>query len=136
MSNFYHAAQVAASIVGGWIGWYLGDANGLLIALLCLITLDYISGVMVAIKNRRLSSAVGFVGICRKLLMLALVGVCNIIDTQVIGSGAAFRTLGIIYYMSNEGISIVENAAALGLPVPKKLTDFFQQLKSKSEEDE
>lgn len=133
MNNFLNWLKAAAAAVGGWIGWFIGDVSGLLIALLVLISLDYVSGVMVAIKNRRLSSAVGFVGICRKVLMLALVGVGNVLDLYVIGDGSVLRSLVICYYLANEGISLIENAAALGLPVPAKLQEFFAQLKDKTE---
>lgn len=133
MNDVFIWLKAAAATLGGVIGWYIGDISGLLIALLVLISLDYVSGVMVAIKNRRLSSAVGFVGICRKVLMLALVGVGNILDIHVVGSGSVLRSLVICYYLANEGISLIENASALGLPVPAKLQDFFVQLKDKAE---
>lgn len=136
MTNVLHWIQAGFAALGGCIGWYIGDVSGMLIALLVLISLDYVSGVMVAVKNHSLSSAVGFVGICRKVLMLALVGVGNILDVHVIGSGAVLRSLVICYYLANEGISLIENAGALGLPVPAKLTTFFVQLKQKTEDDE
>lgn len=127
--------KVAASVVGGWLGWFLGDIDGLLIALVVLAVVDYITGVMVAISKRQLSSAVGFVGICRKVLMFALVGIGNIIDVRIICSGAVLRTAVLCFYLANEGISIIENASLLGLPVPKKLQSILQQLKSTADEE-
>ena len=110
--------QVAITAVGGWIGWFLGGVDGMLIALIVLMALDYLSGVMCAIADKKLSSAVGFKGICKKVLILMLVGVANIIDVHVVGTGAVLRGAVICFYLSNEGLSLLENAAYLGLPMP------------------
>jgi len=100
----------------------------MLIALIVLMALDYLSGVMCAIADKKLSSAVGFKGICKKVLILMLVGVANIIDVHVVGTGAVLRGAVICFYLSNEGLSLLENAAYLGLPIPDKLREILAQL--------
>ena len=127
--------QVAITAVGGWIGWFLGGVDGMLIALIVLMALDYLSGVMCAIADKKLSSAVGFKGICKKVLILMLVGVANIIDTHVVGSGAVLRGAFICFYLSNEGLSLLENAAYLGLPIPDKLREILAQLHERSKKE-
>ena len=127
--------QVAITAVGGWIGWFLGGADGMLIALIVLMALDYLSGVMCAIADKKLSSAVGFKGICKKVLILMLVGVANIIYTHVVGSGAVLRGAVICFYLSNEGLSLLENAAYLGLPIPDKLREILAQLHERSKKE-
>ena len=103
--------QIAITALGGWLGYFLGGMDGLMIALIVLMTLDYVSGVMCAIVDRKLSSAVGFKGICKKVFILMLVGVAHIIDLHVVGTGSALRGAVICFYMSNEGLSLLENAA-------------------------
>ena len=127
--------QVAITAIGGWIGWFLGGVDGMLIALIVLMALDYLSGVMCAIVDKKLSSAVGFKGICKKVLILMLVGVANIIDTHVVGSGAVLRGAVICFYLSNEGLSLLENAAYLGLPIPEKLKEILSQLHNRAEKE-
>ena len=127
--------QVAFTAIGGWIGWFLGGADGMLMALLLLMALDYISGVMCAIEDRTLSSAVGFRGVMKKVLLLMLVGVANVLDVHVVGGGAILRGAVICFYLSNEGLSLLENAAYLGLPVPEKLKDVLSQLHHRDEKE-
>ena len=115
--------QIAFTALGGWLGYFLGGMDGLMIALIVLMTLDYISGVMCAIIDKKLSSAVGFKGVCKKVFILMLVGVAHIIDLHVVGTGSALRGTVICFYMSNEGLSLLENAAHVGLPIPDKLKD-------------
>ena len=116
--------QIAITAIGGWLGYFLGGLDGLMIALIVLMTLDYVSGVMCAIIDRKLSSAVGFKGVCKKVFILMLVGVAHIIDLHVVGTGSALRGAVICFYMSNEGLSI-------GLPIPDKLRDILAQLHDK-----
>ena len=127
--------QVAITAVGGWIGWFLGGVDGMLIALIVLMALDYLSGVMCAIADKKLSSAIGFKGICKKVLILMLVGVANIVDVNVVGSGAVLRGAVICFYLSNEGLSLLENAAYLGLPIPEKLKEILSQLHNRAEKE-
>ena len=123
--------QIALTALGGWLGYFLGGMDGLMIALIVMMTLDYVSGVMCAIIDKKLSSAVGFKGICKKVFILMLVGVAHIIDLHVVGTGSALRGAVICFYMSNEGLSLLENAAHIGLPIPDKLRDILSQLHDK-----
>ena len=120
--------QIAITAIGGWVGYFVGGIDGMMIALIVLIALDYISGVMCAIIDKRLSSAIGFRGICKKVLILMLVGVANIVDVHVVGTGSALRGAVIAFYCSNEALSLFENAAHIGLPIPDKLRDVLAQL--------
>lgn len=133
MKEFWNTIQLVFTVVGGWLGWFLGGCDGLLYALIMFAVLDYITGVMCAVSDHKLSSAVGFKGICRKVLIFALVGVGHVLDTQVIGAGSVLRTAVIFFYLSNEGVSLIENAAYLGLPVPEKLKAVLEQLHDRSE---
>ena len=136
MKEFWNAVQFMFAAVGGWLGYFLGGCDGLLYALLAFVVIDYITGVMCAIADKNLSSEVGFKGICRKVLIFLLVGVANILDVQVIGTGSVLRTAVIFFYISNEGVSLLENAGHLGLPIPKKLKDILAQLHDRAEGEE
>ena len=136
MKEFWYTIQVIFAAVDGWLGYFLGGCDGLLYALLVFVVLDYITGVMCAVIDHKLSSAVGFKGICRKVLIFCMVGVGHILDTRVIGSGSILRTAVIFFYLSNEGLSLTENAAHLGLPVPKKLKAVLEQLHDRAEKEE
>ena len=126
--------QAIFTALGGWLGWFLGGCDGLIYAVIAFVVIDYITGLMCAVVNKQLSSEVGFRGIFRKVLIFMLVSVGNIIDQQLIGGGSVLRTAVIFFYLSNEGISIIENAGNLGLPVPHKLKDILAQLKEKEDE--
>ena len=128
MKEFWNSIQLVFTALGGWLGYFLGGCDGLIIALLIFVVVDYITGVMCAIVDKKLSSEVGFKGICRKVLIFLLVGIANILDVQVIGTGSVLRTAVIFFYISNERVSLVENAAHLGLPVPEKLKVVLEQL--------
>ena len=133
MKEFWNMVQLVFAAIGGWLGWFLGGCDGLLIALVAFAAVDYITGVMCAISDRKLSSEVGFRGICRKVLIFLLVGIGHIIDTAVIGNGSVLRTAVIFFYISNEGVSLLENAAHLGLPISQKLKDVLAQLHDRAE---
>ena len=107
----------------------------MVLALLLFVVMDYITGIMCAVADKKLSSEVGFKGICRKVLIFMLVGIANILDVQVIGTGSVLRTAVIFFYLSNEGISLLENAAHLGLPIPETLKLVLEQLHERSEEE-
>ena len=125
--------QFIFAALGGFLGWYVGGMDGFLYALLAFMLIDYITGVMNAILKRRLSSEIGAKGIFKKVLILALVGLGHVIDTQVLGQSQTIRTAVIFFYLSNEGISIIENAAAIGLPVPEQLRDVLARLNDSKE---
>ena len=136
MKQFWNTIQLVFSALGGWLGYFLGGCDGLLYALIAFVVIDYITGVMCAVINRELSSEVGFKGIFRKVLIFLLVGIANIIDVQVIGTGAVLRTAVIFFYISNEGVSLLENAGHLGLPIPEKIKTVLEQLHDRAEKEE
>lgn len=136
MKEFWNTIQLIFTGIGGWLGYFLGGWDGLLYALVAFVVVDYVTGVMCAINDKTLSSAVGFKGICRKVLIFMLVGIAQILDVNVIGTGSVLRTAVIFFYISNEGVSFLENATHLGLPVPEKIKDVLQQLHERSEETE
>lgn len=136
MKEFWNTIQLIFTAIGGWLGWFLGGCDGLLYALIAFVAIDYITGVMCAVIDHRLSSEVGFKGIFKKVLIFLLVGVANILDVQVIGTGCVLRTAVIFFYISNEGVSLLENAAYLGLPVPEKIKTVLEQLHSRSESED
>ena len=136
MKEFWNTIQLIFTGIGGWLGYFLGGWDGLLYALVAFVVVDYVTGVMCAINDKTLSSAVGFKGICRKVLIFLLVGIAQILDVNVIGTGSVLRTAVIFFYISNEGVSLLENATHLGLPVPEKIKDVLQQLHERSEEKE
>ncbi len=129
MNHILDWIKMIFTAIGGYLGFFLGGWDGFLYALTVFVILDYLTGVLVAISEKKLSSEVGFKGICRKVLIFVMVGIGQIIDTQIIGNGGVVRTAVIFFYVSNEGISIIENAAHLELPIPQKLKDVLAQLK-------
>lgn len=136
MKEFWNTIQLIFAAIGGWLGYFLGGCDGLLYALLAFVIIDYITGVMCAVIDKKLSSEVGFKGIFKKVLIFLLVGVANILDVQVIGTGSVLRTAVIFFYISNEGVSFLENAAHLGLPIPQKVKTVLEQLHERSESEE
>ena len=133
MKEFWNTIQLIFAAVGGWLGWFLGGCDGLLYTLIAFVVVDYITGVMCAVADHTLSSAVGFKGICRKVLIFTLVGIGHMLDVHVIGTGSVLRTAVIFFYLSNEGVSMIENAAHLGLPIPGKLKLVLEQIHSRAE---
>lgn len=136
MKEFWNTIQLIFAAIGGWLGYFVGGCDGLLYALIAFVVIDYITGVMCAISDHTLSSQVGFRGICRKVLIFLLVGIANILDIHVLGNGSVLRTAVIFFYISNEGVSLLENAAHLGLPIPEKVKDVLEQLHGRAEGDE
>ena len=136
MKEFWNTIQVIFAGLGGWLGWFLGGCDGLLYALVLFVVVDYITGVMCAAADHKLSSEVGFKGICRKVLIFLLVGIGHVLDAQIIGNGSVLRTAVIFFYLSNEGVSLLENAGHLGLPIPEKLKVVLEQLHDRAEKGE
>lgn len=128
MKSIWTGIQLSFSALGGFIGWFLGGVDGFLYALIAFAVIDYITGVMCAVSDKKLDSKVGFKGICRKVLIFTLVGIGNIVDVYVLGQAGVLRMAVIFFYLSNEGVSILENSAHLGLPIPEKLKDVLEQL--------
>lgn len=135
MKQIWTGIQIAFSALGGFLGWFLGGADGFLYALIAFVVIDYATGVLCAIADKNLSSEVGFKGICRKVLIFTLVGVGNILDIYVLGEAGVLRTAVIFFYLSNEGVSLLENSAHLGLPIPEKLKDVLAQLHDRGGKD-
>lgn len=127
--------QMAITGIGGWLGYFVGGVDGLMTTLIIFMVIDYITGLMCAVVDKKLSSAVGFKGICKKVLIMMLVGVAHIVDLHVVGTGQALRSAVICFYLSNEGVSVLENAGHLGLPIPEKLKDILAQLHNRSDKD-
>lgn len=136
MKEIWNWIQIVFAAIGGGIGWFLGGADGFLYALIAFVVIDYITGVVCAIVDKKLSSEVGFKGIFKKVLIFILVGVGNIIDVQVLGQAGVLRTAVIFFYLSNEGVSLLENAGHLGLPIPAKLKAVLEQLHDRSEKED
>ena len=133
MKEFWAMCQFVFTAVGGWLGWFPGGCDGLLFTLFVFVLADYITGFMCAIADKKLSSEVGFRGIMRKVIIFLLVGIAQMVDINVIRNGSVLRTAVIFFYLSNEGVSVLENAAHLGLPVPEKLKDVLEQLHDRDE---
>ena len=136
MAKIWEGIKVGLAAIGGAAAFFWGGMDNLLIALIVFAAVDYATGVLAAIINKKLSSAVGFKGIAKKVLMFLIVGIANVIDVRLIQTGSGFRTATIIFYIANEGVSLLENATRCGLPVPKKLKIILMQLHEKTEEEE
>lgn len=136
MKEFWNMIQLVFTGIGGWIGWFLGGCDGLLYALIAFVVIDYITGVFCAIEDHTLSSEIGFKGICRKVMIFLMVGIANILDVYVIGNGSVLRTAVVFFYISNEGVSLLENAGHLGLPIPEKMKAVLEQLHNRAENEE
>lgn len=135
MKEIWYWIQAATAAIGGSLGYFLGGWDGFLYALIAFVIIDYITGLMCAVLDKKLSSEVGFRGIFKKVLIFSLVAIGHIIDQSIIGESSVIRTAVIFFYLSNEGISIVENAAYIGLPVPQKLKDILQQLNKQNDKE-
>jgi len=135
MKEIWNWMQAAIAAAGGGLGYFLGGWDGFLYALLAFVVIDYITGIMCAVLDKKLSSEVGFRGIFKKVLIFSLVAIGNIVDQYVIGEGLVIRTAVIFFYLSNEGVSILENASHIGLPVPQKLKDILEQLHNRSDKE-
>lgn len=135
MKELWNWFQIIIAAIGGYLGYFLGGYDGFLYALIMFVVLDYITGLMCAILGKKLSSEIGFRGIFKKVLIFVMVGVANLIDSRIIGDGSVLRTAIIFFYCSNEGVSLLENASRVGLPVPEKLKDILVQLHDKGDKD-
>lgn len=135
MKDFIHTLQLIFTAIGGYIGWFLGGFDGLTYALVAFVVINYITGVMVAVLEKKLSSSIGSKGIFKKVLIFTFMGIGHIIDFHIIKNGSAVRTAVIFFYLSNEGLSIIENATRIGLPVPEKLKVVFRELRKEDEKD-
>ena len=133
MKNLINSFQLIFAVIGAYTGWFLGGFDGFLYALVTFVAVDYITGLMAAVIEKKLSSEIGFRGIFKKILIFVLVGIGNIIDVHLVKNGSAIRTAVIFFYISNEGISIMENSAKVGLPVPEKLKNILEQINERGD---
>jgi toxin secretion/phage lysis holin len=132
----WHTVQAVLAAIGGAVGWFLGGFDGFMYALIGFVVTDYLTGVLYAILNKTLSSVVGVKGIAKKVLIFVMVGIGHIVDRLIIGDGNLFRSVVIFFYLSNEGISLLENVSRLGVPIPEKLREFLAQLHKKEKKDQ
>ena len=130
MNKILESLKYVFIVIGGYIGFYLGSIDAFIYTLLAFIIADYITGVLRAGVERKLSSSVGFKGIAKKIVVFIVVGIANLCDVNLIkGDGTMIRTAIIFFYIANEGLSILENTMAIGLPIPEKLREMLEQLK-------
>ena len=134
MEQILDYVKFILAFAGGIIGWIFGGFDSLIYALIAFVTIDYITGILLAIRDKKVSSDIGFKGIVKKFLIFLIVSMGNILDHYILGTGTTLRTLIIMFYLSNEGISILENAGQLGLPIPKKLKSAIQKLNDNNEQ--
>ncbi len=134
MDNILDYLDWIMSFIGAGLGWFLGGFDGFVYMLLTLALVDYITGVMAAIVQKKLSSSIGFKGIARKITMFALVGVANILDKDFLGGHDLLRTGVLFFYLANEGLSILENAVKIGVQVPDAMKEKLLQFKNNNEE--
>lgn len=128
MGSVLEKSKVLFALLGCVLGWLMGEPDSLIYSLIVLVVLDYVTGVLLAVRNKKVSSEIGFRGICKKITIFILVAVGNVIDKYIIGTGHSLRTMIIAFYLSNEGISIMENAGRMGLPIPKILKESLLKL--------
>ena len=129
MKDVISTIQLIFTAIGGYIGWFLGGFDGLIYSLVAFVVIDYITGLMVAVLEKKVSSSIGFKGIFKKVLIFTFVGIGHIVDFHIIKNGSAVRTAVIFFYLSNEGLSIIENSVKVGLPIPEKLKEVFLSMK-------
>jgi toxin secretion/phage lysis holin len=132
MEKILDSCKILLACTGGILGWLFGGLDSLIYALIAFIGLDYVTGVLLAIHDKKLSSEIGFHGICKKAIIFILIALGYVVDQYIIGSGSSLRTMLIMFYLSNERISIIENASEMGVPIPDKLKGILQQLNKKS----
>ena len=136
MDKLTEFAKVAIGGIVTAVSGFLGGMDGIMYAMLVFISIDYITGVAAAAKRKQLSSEVGFWGIVRKVCVISLVGIAHFVDIYVMQSGNAFRTAVALYYIGNEGLSLLENIENLGVVLPKKLVDALKQIRDKNNEED
>lgn len=134
MQNVIDKIELAFAGLGGILGWFFGGFDGFLYALVVFVVMDYFTGVLAAGIQKKLNSEVGFKGIAKKVCIFILVGIAHIVDAQILQNGSAVRTAVIFFYLSNEGLSVLENSAVIGLPIPDKLKDMLAQLAAEKED--
>jgi len=128
MNNYRHIGQIIFSAVGGWLSWFLGGFDSLLTVLVIFVCADYVTGVMCGIAQRSLSSEIGLKGILKKVIMFITVGLASLLEGYIFNGAALIRSAVIFFYISNEGLSVLENASRLGIKLPERLKDVLKQV--------
>lgn len=131
---FENIYKIGATMIGAIVGYLWGGWSTLLGVLLAFVIIDYVTGLLAAGSEGKLSSAIGFKGIARKVVIFLLVAVAHLIDVALGGNNDIFRDATIFFYIANELISIIENAGRAGLPVPEKLTNAVEVLRGNKNE--
>lgn len=135
LREFWNTIQLAFAAVRGWLEYFLGGFDSVLMILVLFAITDYITSVMCAATDHGLPNEIGFKEIYRKVLIFLLVAIANIIDVEILKNGRMLRTVVVFFYLNYEGISLLENVAHLGLPIPKKLKVVLEQLHDRSQEE-
>ena len=128
VKTIWAGLQCMLAAVAGGLGWFLGGWDGFMYALVAFVSADYVAGCCCAILEKKLSSEIGLRGIVKKIFLFLLVGIANIVDVYLIGEGSVIRSATVFFFISNEGLSLLENACRIGLPIPPKLKDALSQL--------
>jgi len=135
MKEIWTGIQVGLAAAGGFLGWFLGGLDGFVYVLVAFVVVDYITGVLRAIVEKQLSSRIGAHGIVKKVAIFLIVGVAHLVDAYLLYDSEILRMAVIFFYISNEGVSLLENAVVIGLPVPEKLKNALAQLHNKKDKD-
>lgn len=130
-AKFTFSALLATVL--GYVAKFLGGFDSLLVTLIILIVVDYVTGVIGAVYEKKLSSTIGYKGIIKKVIMILVVGVAVTLQ-RVMPEGLPLREITILFFIANEGLSVLENAAKV-IPLPHKLKSVLLQLKEKADED-
>lgn len=123
------------AMLGGLAGYIFGKTDGFIIALLCFVIADYLTGVIAAFIKKEVSSKVGFNGLLKKITIFVAVAIANVIDVYVLKTNSIMRTATCLFYIANDGISIIENLSVIGVPFPAKIKKYFKQIKEDDKKD-
>ena len=135
MANLLVLFKALFTGVGGFIGWFLGNSDTFMYALIVLIIVNYITYVMRDIISKELSNAAIIKEIFQKIIIILLVGVANIIDTYLVRSdNSPLRTAVTFFYITDQGLSLLENVALIGVPIPEVLKEALSKLKNNKED--
>lgn len=134
IEKLFNGVSIVVGLAGGFLCQWLGGYDVILKALIALVILDYVTGVLKAIYTKTLSSAVGFKGLIRKIVIFIVIATAVIIQ-MIVGDAIPLREITIIFFLCNEGISLLENASEF-VPIPEKLKDTLIQLREKGEKDD
>ena len=129
MRQLWYAVQVAIATMGSFTAWFMGGIDGYIHVLVAFMSVDYVTGVLTSVIKHKLSSQIGSKGILQKVMIFMIIGLSNLVDKYLLLDSGMLRMVVIFFYISNEGVSILENADAMGLPIPAKLKKVLSQFK-------